>query len=135
MSNVQNPSNQTTIREWNEALQRKIQGGSNRMAAIKTLVQEDPELHGRYLQAYNEINHKLASVSPSIKHAAKVAAGVSAGGDIFPNAIAQWNQAIDAKVKAGKSRTQAISDLVNENPDLHSAYLQAFNKDHKSRPR
>ncbi len=39
--------------------------------------------------------------------------------------IAAWNAAIEAKVKAGSSRQNAVKAVVRENPDLHDAYLKA----------
>ena len=39
-------------------------------------------------------------------------------------AVAKWNEAIDDKVGAGKTREQAIAELVYS--DLHAAYLEGW---------
>ncbi|MCP4571483.1 MAG: S49 family peptidase [bacterium] len=41
--------------------------------------------------------------------------------------IAQFNEAVAAKVKAGTSKARAISAVVKADPDLHAAYVAASN--------
>lgn len=44
------------IAAWNAAVEAKLAEGLNNAAAIKAVVQEDPDLHTAYLDAYNERN-------------------------------------------------------------------------------
>ncbi|MFZ5833018.1 MAG: signal peptide peptidase SppA [Planctomycetota bacterium] len=71
---------------------------------------------------------KAAAKKPGVetlgagKPAQKAAADETAG-----DPIAQWNEALAAKVKAGVPRSRAVSLLVAEEPELHKAYLAAYN--------
>ena len=44
--------------------------------------------------------------------------------------VAEWNQKRDEKMARGKSKSKAIQELARENPDLHRAYLVAYNREH-----
>ena len=121
MSNV-NPNPPAAILAFNQAVARKVKAGLKRAAAVKAVVAEDPGLHQEYLKAVNQ--------GPG-------AGARSAGKGLRPlagsEAIAQWDRAIEAKVSAGKSKAKAARELVEENPDLHTAYLAAVNSARKPR--
>lgn len=99
------------IGAWNAAIQAKLAAGRSRQQAIKQLVREEPELHQAYIAAYNAGNRR------------PLVAQSSAASD----PIAAWNAALQAKLAAGRSRQQAIVQLVREEPELHQAYLEAYN--------
>jgi protease-4 len=46
------------------------------------------------------------------------------------DALSAWEQAIAAKVQAGLSKAKAISTVAHAQPELHAAYLAAFNAEH-----
>jgi len=46
--------------------------------------------------------------------------------------IASWNKAIEDKMQAGFSRSQAVRAVVKEQPELHRQYLAAYNAQHKT---
>jgi hypothetical protein len=48
--------------------------------------------------------------------------------------IGIFNAKIDAKVQQGIPKVKAIGQVVAENPELHSAYLQEFNRQHPTHP-
>lgn len=65
------------------------------------------------------------------------ALGTGKGGgesEIEGDAVAQWDEAINAKMTAGKSKVRAVSELAKENPDLHQAMLAEYNQAHKAKP-
>jgi protease-4 len=43
------------------------------------------------------------------------------------DAVAAWNEAVAAKTAAGMTKAKAIRAVVMENPDLHTAYVEAAN--------
>ncbi|NLF08208.1 MAG: hypothetical protein GX594_09545, partial [Pirellulaceae bacterium] len=43
------------------------------------------------------------------------------------DAIAEWQESLEAKLRAGKSKPDAIRELVREQPELHAAYVAAHN--------
>jgi len=45
--------------------------------------------------------------------------------------IVAWNEALQAKIRLGLSKPRAVSAVVHENPELHQAYLAAYNEAHK----
>jgi signal peptide peptidase SppA len=45
--------------------------------------------------------------------------------------IQAWNEAIEAKVAAGRTRMAAIAELARSQPDLRASYLEAFNAANK----
>ena len=69
-----------------------------------------------------------AEKKPTIKVGAP-ALESSVGGveSVSDNPISAWNTAVDAKTKQGKSRQQAVAEVVAENPDLHKQMLMAHN--------
>jgi len=48
------------------------------------------------------------------------------------DSIASWNKAIEDKMQAGFSRSQAVRAVVMEQPELHRQYLAAYNEQHKT---
>lgn len=46
--------------------------------------------------------------------------------------IAAWNEAVAEQVKAGRSKGKAIQAVVHANPELHQAYLAAYNAQHRA---
>ena len=46
-------------------------------------------------------------------------------GEEITDPQAAWNEAVEEKVKAGRTRPQAIRQIVRENPKLHEEYLEA----------
>jgi hypothetical protein len=44
--------------------------------------------------------------------------------------VARWDAAIAQRVKAGATQRDAIRALVREDPQLHTEYLGAFNREH-----
>ena len=42
-------------------------------------------------------------------------------------AIQAFQSLIDERIASGESRRQAVSNVVREHPDLHTAYLKAVN--------
>lgn len=51
-------------------------------------------------------------------------------GSVDGDPIAAWNEAVAAKVTAGLAKARAISAVARGNPELHAAYLAAFNSEH-----
>jgi signal peptide peptidase SppA len=45
-------------------------------------------------------------------------------------AIDQWNEAVQVKIDRGLSKSAAIREVVREQPELHAAYLAAYNEKH-----
>jgi hypothetical protein len=41
--------------------------------------------------------------------------------------IAAWKEAIEAEVKVTADRARAVRNVVRRNPELHKAYLEAYN--------
>lgn len=58
--------------------------------------------------------------------AAKGKPKAEAAGDV----IGQWDDAIRAEMASGKTRQQAIRAVANGNPELHRAYIRAYNENH-----
>ena len=61
--------------------------------------------------------------------------GVSMLGDGLPgspcgDAIALWNEAIEDKRRAGRTKQQAVRELVAEQPELHQNYVEEHNRMH-----
>jgi signal peptide peptidase SppA len=80
-------------------------------------------------QAENEqLKARKPGVEPLTTEKAK-GAGADASGD----AVAKWNDAVEAKVKLGKTRAQAVAAVARENPELREAYVAAYNADAKRR--
>ncbi len=48
------------------------------------------------------------------------------------NPIEAWNAEVETKIKAGLSKARAIAAVVNEQPELHAAYLQSYNQQRKT---
>jgi len=46
--------------------------------------------------------------------------------------IVAWNEALQAKITLGMSRSQAVRAVVRENPELHEEYLAAYNAARKT---
>jgi hypothetical protein len=71
---------------------------------------------------------KAAAAKPGVK-----AITTSNGNDPVTEGspIVQWNEAVAGKVKAGLPRDKAIAAVARENPDLHDAYLIAYNEEHQ----
>ena len=49
------------------------------------------------------------------------------------DAESQWKAAVDAKIAAGFGHDTAVSAVARENPELHQAYLKAYNERHGRR--
>lgn len=64
---------------------------------------------------------------PGVKPLRDQASAEAAGAD----PIADWNEAVEAKVKAGMAKDRAIRSVVHANPDLHQAYIEAVNAGRK----
>lgn len=69
---------------------------------------------------------KAAAAKPGV---APVATGAtSVAGESGGDAIAKWNEAVEAHVKAGLPKGRAISAAAKADPDLHRAYVVAINE-------
>ena len=51
----------------------------------------------------------------------------AAGAATDTDPIVAWNELVAAKIRAGKPKAKAISDVIAENPALHDEYLAAYN--------
>lgn len=65
--------------------------------------------------------------------------GVQPLGDGTPqpaycDGIVEWREAMEAKLMQGKTKQQAVQELVAEKPDLHRAYILAHNAVHLPSP-
>lgn len=48
--------------------------------------------------------------------------------------IAAWDEAIEAELKVTNGdRARAVRNVVARDPELHKAYLEAYNEEHGSR--
>lgn len=56
--------------------------------------------------------------------------GTKVGGDNSGDPIAAWESALEALEAKGIKHAKAISKLVKENPEMHAAYLEAYNLKH-----
>lgn len=56
--------------------------------------------------------------------------GGAAASTISGDPIAQWEAAVSAEMARGKSKARAMSSVVAKNPELHAAYLEAYNAEH-----
>ncbi len=45
----------------------------------------------------------------------------------YGDAAALWNEALDAKLRTGKSKPDAVRELAVERPDLHQQYIAEHN--------
>lgn len=46
--------------------------------------------------------------------------------------VAEWDSCVRAEVAKGRTRAQAISNVAKADPDLHQAYIDAYNLAHDS---
>lgn len=101
-----------------EAVDRKVKTGLPKAAAVSAVVAERPKLHERFLQANQQ---------------GKQTKRVTAKAADLPEIEAEWNAAIKAKMRSGMNRHRATAAVVEENPELHQAYLAAYNAAHQRR--
>lgn len=98
---------------WTKVLAQRVKDATARADKLET---EKKELETKASERTG-----FDPVKPKIDADAKPK--TDAGGDV----IAQWEEAVAAKVAKGMPKGRAISAVVKENPELHSAYLDAYN--------
>lgn len=73
---------------------------------------------------------KAAANRPGVDPLGAGTGGPAASGDADPTAA--WTKAVDEAMAAGKlQRAQAIARVAAERPELHKAYLESFNAEHR----
>lgn len=103
--------------EYTRRLQAKIAAGMTEAAARYALEDEDPALVQQY---------KAAGLPPVVISERKIMDTPKR--DLDP--IAEWDSRLAAKMRAGMPQDKATSALVREDPELHRAYLAAYNARH-----
>ena len=85
---------------------------------------------------------KIAELEAAAKAKEEVpgveALGVSAEADakgVSGDAAAQWKEALAAKMEVIKDKGRAMAAVVKENPELHQAYLETYNAEHRQQRR
>ncbi len=95
--------------KWNGLIQGKVAAGIPRPTAIRQLEDENPGLRQRMIAEVNAVSRKP-------EHAPRAG-----------KAQAKFKGLVDAKVALGLTRTQALRNVVVENPELHQQYLREYN--------
>lgn len=70
---------------------------------------------------------------PGVKALAEGKAKADADAEASGDPIAEFNEAVDAKVAKGRPKAQAIAAVAREKPELHRAYVIAHNEQHGRR--
>lgn len=98
---------------WMQAMQQRLQTQAEELAKLKQQQAEQPA---------------PAASKPGVP---PLASGTPAA-ESTSDPIAAWEDAVAAQMKLGKTKAAAIQSLVRSSPELHQAYLAAYNAQHRA---
>ena len=113
---------QTFETMWEHAIAEKMTSGCRtREDAVRAIAKTDPTLHRLYLAEFNQTRGRKHAVAQLIEPPPAASA--------FADPIGEWGQLVAAKMQVcGGNRAAAIRAAVSENPELHQAYVVAYNE-------
>lgn len=126
-------------RVFEDSVKREEAKGISRQAAISKVAARDPEMHRKYLAAYNaRVRGDKGGAAPAPRvtdmHAAlpnataeEILAFVEAG---TPVAVAAWEWNVAQGEKRGLSSRAAVREVVEKSPAIYEAYVKAYNELH-----
>jgi len=114
--------------------------GVSRREIVGKIARLRPELHKAYVA---EVNRRAGRRVPAwctedptrllvaqIRNRFRGFARVVSVAEKVPKVIARWNAEMLNRTRAGKPQSQATRELVRDEPELHSAFLTAYNIQH-----
>jgi hypothetical protein len=102
------------VAQWDDLVAKHVGRGMSKATAIQAAAEANPQLHAEYLAEFNR-RARTASVSASAPAAHR-------------EAIANWNNRVAGFIEKGLAKKDAILKAASAFPDMHTAYLAAYNE-------
>lgn len=114
----------------------QLEKGATIQSAIAQWAEQSDLNNARLSEDNARLNEDKARLSEEIKLAKKMvgvpalASGAKKGSEEREDPIAEFNTKLEEAIKSGRSRAAAVRDICVSDPELHAAYVAAYNTRH-----